>query len=355
MDSQATHAGGWTSSRLRSRQWPSRACSRAQRINSPPSSGWRTASLPKPMGAFEMSDMAGSMIDADNADMLSSIHGQGFTLDAQELARRERASESVRAWWSTVPRCAACNRFGARCGQPVAEPGLLCRWHGPATVKKPRKVSTAVGEARAPSREHGRVMRKVWRLDPWALGYTVRLDAPGEAAFALWLRAHDLGGDCDAPDQWLPDSVVDWCRWKLRGLLLQGSDVRGGEGSRLADQVRERMAALGPPQESYCDMREQSHRQAWRVRSGAKADKPYTQPVAGHGRRVVPVPPTALARPAKVAREWRPLIGPARLDAAELRELEHALERDRVWGEGDAQVRQAQERIELERARRLFG
>lgn len=288
--------------------------------------------------------------------MMSSTYAQAVTLDPGELERRERASANARQWWATVPRCAACNRFGERCGQPVAEPGQLCRWHGhPIKDRKPRKVSTAVGEARAPSREHGRVMRKVWRADPWALGFTVRMDAPGEAAFAVWLAAQDLGGDGDAPDQRLPDSVIDWCRWKVRGLLLQGVDVRGGEGLRLADQARERMAALGPPCESYCDMTEQSHRLAWRVRSGAKADKPYTEPVAGHGRRVVPAPVKASAGAVVVGKEWRPLIGPVRLDAAELRELEHALERDRVWGEGDVWIRRARERIELERGRRLFG
>lgn len=299
--------------------------------------------------------MGTSRIDADNVGMLSTTHGQGFTLDARELARRQRTSESLRLWWATVLRCAACNRFGARCGRPVAELGQLCRWHGPPKDRKPRKVSTAVGEARAPSREHGRMMRKVWRLDPFARGYTVRMDAPGEAAFAAWLRSHDLGGDCDALDQRLPDSVIDWCRWKVRGLLLQGVDVRGGEGSRLAAQARERMAALGPPCESFCDMTEQSHRLAWRVRSRAKADKPYTEPVAGHGRRVVPAPVKASAAAVVVGKEWRPLIGPARLEAAELRELEHARERDLVWGEGDAWIRRARERIELERGRRLFG
>lgn len=287
--------------------------------------------------------------------MLSSTFARTFTLDAQELARRERASATALRWWATVPRCAACNRFGARCGQPVAQPGQLCRWHGPPKDRKPRKVSTAVGEARAPSREHGRVMRRVWKTDPFARGFSVRMDAPGEAAFAVWLATHDLGGDSDAPDQRLPDSVIDWCRWKVRGLLLQGSDVRGGDGSRLADQARARSAALGPLCESYCDMREQSHRLAWRVRSGAKAGKPYTEPVVGHGRRVVPAPAKGSAGAVVMGEAWCPLIGPARLDAAELREMEHAMERDLVWGEGDAQVRRARERIELERARWLFG
>ncbi|MDM0083157.1 hypothetical protein QTI17_21405 [Variovorax sp. J31P179] len=238
--------------------------------------------------------------------MMRSNRAVGLAPDSQELVRRGRISESMRVWWAAVPKCCALNRLGQRCGQPVAEPGQLCRWHGhPIKDRKPRKVSTAVGEERAPSREHGRVMRKVWRTDPFARGFSVRMDAPGEAAFAVWLAAHGLGGDCDAPDQRLPDSVLDWCRWKVRGLLLQGVDVRGGEGSRLADQARERMAALGPPCESYCDMTEQSHRLAWRVRSGAKADKPYTEPVAGHGRRVVPAPVKASAGAVVVGNEWR--------------------------------------------------
>ena len=147
------------------------------------------------------------------------------------LAGTEAEAKRLAAWksaWDTRIRCCGITRSGEQCRNQPMRGRLTCRLHGPAGKSRHplKKPPTALAE-------HAREMRRFWRADPWAAGYTVELDPEGQRRLEAWAASVGIRFD------WLSPRVQDFARWAYV------NSCRGGrhpdDDARAADTLAERI------------------------------------------------------------------------------------------------------------------
>lgn len=109
-----------------------------------------------------------------------------------------------------APRCRARNRLGEACGKPAQTGGEFCYWHTNATsLREARSRRKSVN----PKQAHAKVMRALWRTDPWTPGFTCYLEPEALQRLVSWLDGHGVRYD------WLAPMTQDWLAWKFVNLV----------------------------------------------------------------------------------------------------------------------------------------
>ncbi|MWL88126.1 hypothetical protein [Cupriavidus sp. SW-Y-13] len=263
-----------------------------------------------------------------------------------ELVSPKHLDEGQPFWrysW-LAPRCAAYNRLGQPCGNLARKNTGYCYLHSgdkrPRWMRKPRGPDN-------PQRAHRRALEHLWRQDPWVPGFTCVLDNEAREVFLRWLEGHRVRLD------WLAPALANWLMWQFVGLVRR-RQLDAGEADDVIAKLRERDAAIADPPAggSGIDMTAESDAFAWHPRLSLNGT--WSRPRAGARSHPATLKNELAVEPerqgGRLAPPWMPGVGPARLTSAELMELAHAAERDRLLG-GDREMLKA--RRGIERARRL--
>lgn len=148
------------------------------------------------------------------------------------LSGEEAEAKRLAGWraaWNTRVRCCGITRSGEQCKNQPMRGRLTCRLHGPPPKSRHplKKPPTALAM-------HAREMRRLWRADPWAVGYTVELDPEGQQRLEAWATGVGIRFD------WLSPRVQDFARWAYVNSCRSGrhpdDDMRASD--TLAERIR---------------------------------------------------------------------------------------------------------------------
>lgn len=158
---------------------------------------------------------------------------EGAGLRPACLAGEDVEAKRLAAWkaaWAARIRCCGITRTGEQCKNQPMRGRLTCRLHGPAGKSRHplKKPPTALAL-------HAREMRRLWREDPWAAGYTVELDPEGQQRLEAWAASVSIRFD------WLSPRVQDLARWGYVNACRSGRHP--DDDARASDTLAERIRA----------------------------------------------------------------------------------------------------------------